>query len=448
VAGISLTYTLTNGTTADASQVMQNFNDIVNGTSDGTKDFSINALTCAGAATFNGNVTLGNASGDDVTITGSLASSIAIKTTNTYNIGSSTLGLASIYFGANSQTVRVLGSASMSATWTLTLPVTAGTDRYLLQTNGSGVTSWVPIQRTSEHASNYSFAVTANAGALTITMNDAAGSTPSSTTPIDVVFRNATATTGTQTTVTVTSALTITIPSTATLGFTSSVDEYLYIWLVNGSSVELAVSGSRFIDQKKLQSATAIDTASDDSNTLYATSAHTSKPVRLLGRIKFNGTAGTWTTAGCTELACLPSDNTVLPNSCIRWNTQNGTATTNTEVMRFTTKQIDIGDAFTETEANDLGYSVLVNRDCLATCTALLRFSGVGNEAMITRNQIATGSADYTMIMAQASNFVSGYHMNLCTGVVKLNAGDVIRILIGAGTPSGNWFFEVKEVAF
>ncbi len=67
MAAPSYTYTLTNGTTADASQVQQNFTDIRNGVTDSTKDLSISALTCAGSVTFNGNVTLGNASGDDIT---------------------------------------------------------------------------------------------------------------------------------------------------------------------------------------------------------------------------------------------------------------------------------------------------------------------------------------------------------------------------------------------
>tara|TARA_R110000868_G_scaffold9394_1_gene46898 strand:- start:1653 stop:2921 length:1269 start_codon:yes stop_codon:yes gene_type:complete len=138
----SLTYTLTNGTTADASQVMQNFNDLLNGYTDGTKDLSISALTCAGTATLNGHVNLGNASADDLTITASLASSLPIKTTNSYDIGSSTLGLRAAYFGANSQTVNIKGSASMSATWTMTLPVSAGTSGYVLSTDGAGVTSW------------------------------------------------------------------------------------------------------------------------------------------------------------------------------------------------------------------------------------------------------------------------------------------------------------------
>ena len=142
MAYTSVTYTFTNATVADATQVNQNFTDLINGLSDGTKDISCNALTAAGAATLNGNVTLGNASGDDITFTGSLAATLPIKTTNTYDIGAATKGLAGIYLGANSQTVRLIGSASMSATWTLTLPTTAGTANYPLITNGSGVTSW------------------------------------------------------------------------------------------------------------------------------------------------------------------------------------------------------------------------------------------------------------------------------------------------------------------
>lgn len=85
-------------------------------------------MTVAGALTANGNVTLGNSSSDDVTVTGSLASTINIKTTNSYNIGSSTIGLAGIYFGssAGAFTTRVIGSA-VGASITLTLPATADT---------------------------------------------------------------------------------------------------------------------------------------------------------------------------------------------------------------------------------------------------------------------------------------------------------------------------------
>jgi hypothetical protein len=96
----SYTYTHTNGTTADASQVMQNFNDILNGVTDGTKDLSISALTCAGTATFNGSVAVGNASADDFTVTASLASTIPVKTDSSFDIGSTSLRLRRIYADA------------------------------------------------------------------------------------------------------------------------------------------------------------------------------------------------------------------------------------------------------------------------------------------------------------------------------------------------------------
>ncbi len=155
MAAPSLTYSLSNGATADASQVMQNYNDLLNGITDGTKDLTISALTVNGAASFKGAVTLGDATADDITVTGSLASSIPIKTTNAFDIGSSSLGLRAAYFGANSQTVKIIGSASMSATWTLTLPVTAGTANYLLATDGSGGASWVSNQSTTLQPKQY-----------------------------------------------------------------------------------------------------------------------------------------------------------------------------------------------------------------------------------------------------------------------------------------------------
>jgi hypothetical protein len=123
MANISVTNTFTNGTAADASQVNTNFTDIINGTSDGTKDFSISALTVGGTATFNGNINLGNSSADDITITGSLASSLPIKTNGSYDIGSGSLGLQYCYFGtvSTAHTAR-LGVATLSADRNYTIP--------------------------------------------------------------------------------------------------------------------------------------------------------------------------------------------------------------------------------------------------------------------------------------------------------------------------------------
>jgi len=82
MANPSVTYTFSNGTAADASEVNTNFSDIINSLTDGTKSLSIDALTAAGAATFNGNVTLGNASGDAITVTGTPSFGTAVPFAN------------------------------------------------------------------------------------------------------------------------------------------------------------------------------------------------------------------------------------------------------------------------------------------------------------------------------------------------------------------------------
>jgi hypothetical protein len=102
---------------------MQNFNDLLNGYTDGTKDLSISALTCAGTATLNGNVNVGNSSADDLTITASLASAIAIKTNNSYDIGSATLGLRKLYLGNGGAGATCdIVSASHATTREYTIP--------------------------------------------------------------------------------------------------------------------------------------------------------------------------------------------------------------------------------------------------------------------------------------------------------------------------------------
>ncbi len=147
MASPAVTYTFTNGTTADATQVNQNFTDIINGMTDGTKDLSISALTCAGSAILNGNVTLGNASGDDITVNGSIASHVVSKTTATYNLGSSSIGYLGVYQSAGaSYTFSWLGSASASASYTLTVPTATGVVGQGMVVSASGVLSWKPQQ--------------------------------------------------------------------------------------------------------------------------------------------------------------------------------------------------------------------------------------------------------------------------------------------------------------
>jgi hypothetical protein len=79
MAAPSVTYTFTNGTTADATQVNQNFTDIINGVSDGTKDLTVSALTAGGTVSFTGtSITFGNASSDLVTFVATIDGGVTV----------------------------------------------------------------------------------------------------------------------------------------------------------------------------------------------------------------------------------------------------------------------------------------------------------------------------------------------------------------------------------
>lgn len=122
MAAPSVTYTFANSTTADASQVNTNFTNIINALTDGTSDITIGTLSCSGNVSFSGNVTLGNATADDLTITASLASSITVKTNTTYDIGSATSGLASVYLGGSTTKTTRIKAGTVGTSWTFTLP--------------------------------------------------------------------------------------------------------------------------------------------------------------------------------------------------------------------------------------------------------------------------------------------------------------------------------------
>lgn len=87
----SVTYNFENGSPSDGDQVDTNFNDLINGFSDGTKDMNMAAGTFGGNLTANGNVALGNGATDEINTTGRWVSDLLPLTTDTYDLGSSSL---------------------------------------------------------------------------------------------------------------------------------------------------------------------------------------------------------------------------------------------------------------------------------------------------------------------------------------------------------------------
>lgn len=443
MAAPSVTYTFTNGTTADATQVNQNFTDIINGVSDGTKDLSISALTCAGTATLNGNINLGNASGDDLSITASLASTLAIKTTTSYDIGSTTIGLRALYLGdagSAARCTKILG-ATIASGYTITLPTAAGSQYDAVENDGSGVLNFRAQRRSPDDRRNYSLAASVAASALTITLNAASGSAPSSTDPVEFVVRSTTAATGTPTIIRATSAITTVISSGSTAGHVSAVDETLYIYgIIASGAIELAWSSTNIWDTGILQTTTAEGGAgaADSRDVLYSTTARSAVPMVFLGRYLSNqATAGTWATA-ISEITLDPKRSWV-PYAEIVVNTPNGHGSTNTKIRRFSTTVLSKGSAITFADSATLGSTFTINQEGLYSMSYTDSYSIAASAIgiSINSNQLTTsvGSMTASMRAVYVTLTAASQRIN-CAVTRRLHPGDVVRAHTD-GNPDG-----------
>jgi len=136
----SVTYSFSNGSVASAPDVNTNFQDILNAISDGTGDLSFNTLTLTSTLTANGNVTLGNAAGDTLTVnaTPTFVAATTFSSTTTFN-GAPTFN-AAVTVGAYDFTVNTsvfhvdasndrvgIGTTSPGQALTLSKTATSGT---------------------------------------------------------------------------------------------------------------------------------------------------------------------------------------------------------------------------------------------------------------------------------------------------------------------------------
>lgn len=171
----------------------------------------------------------------------------------------------------------------------------------VLTADGAGGTSFAAqasAPSAAYDALNLALSVSVAANAMTIALKTQDGGDPAGGDPVKVGFRDTTAASGGYTQVSITSALSLTITSGATLGHTSAMEQYVWVYLINNAgTVDIAVSGVDLFDEGTLQSTTAMSSSADSGTVLYSGGAYTSKAIRLIGRIKSNqATAGTWAT--------------------------------------------------------------------------------------------------------------------------------------------------------
>lgn len=422
------TYTFTNSTTADATQVNQDFNDILNGVSDGTKNISVSAGTFAGTLTANGNVTLGTTGSNTITVNGSLASTFPVLTNNSFDIGSSTLGIRAYYAGCNSTfTTKIAGNSSLSGSWTFTLPVNAGTNLYTLQTDGSGNTSWAAPAQSVDFFQNYSLSETVAANAMTVVLAGAGGTALSGSNVASFSFRNTTAATGQTSVLTFSANMSLVIPSGATLGTISAQNQYIYFYVIQDTTTEIAVCGSRLFDEGALQSATAITSGSTVLTTLYATSNHTSRPVRYIGRMLVNeATAGTWA-SNATEISLFTSYQNRQERAEVWVNTPNGHGAVNTHIRIFSNTVKTVGTAITYATSANSGASFTISEPGIYSMTWYGDNSSGGSAQLSVSLNSATLNGDASSTEALANTRCSTSLGNSLTVTEILNPGDVIR---------------------
>lgn len=423
----SVTYTFTNGTTADATQVNTNFTDVINGITDGTKDLTLSALTVGGVGTFNGNVTLGNSTVDDITITGSIAATIPWKTNATGNIGSSTLAPASIYLGLTTFTMRLVPAAT--ASYTFTFPATAGSAGDILVNSGSATMTFVPGQTAG--ISNIGVAATVSGSVLTVTIQGASASLSASS-PAYVSFRSATAATGTPVLRTITSNCTIAINNTATLGHTSAKAEPIYVYLCDDSGTIRAGVSSIYFDEAELQNSTQEDNSSDLYNILYTdTSGITSKAIRCVGLLRSTqAAAGVWDTTPAQQTAILGESRLHL--STIRYTGSSGYGSTATKVRWLSTEEYKYGNDISVTSETVNGTRFTINKAGIYFISYSETTGGSGTGiAGLSRNasSLTTNVQDLAVTEQLAINNVSASDAirGNASWAGYLRQGDIIR---------------------
>lgn len=172
-----------------------------------------------------------------------------------------------------------------------TTNMTAGaTDGYVLTSTGSGNAAAfeaLPNPTSIGKIQNLRLNGAASAGALTISVKTNAASDPTSTDKVAIDFSDASSSAGTISQKEITSALSITINASATLGFTTTAANVVFIYGLKNSTanVALGVSAMGHLDQQS-QSVTLVSASADSKTTVYSSiSSAASNSLRLLGYI-------------------------------------------------------------------------------------------------------------------------------------------------------------------
>jgi hypothetical protein len=201
---------------------------------------------------------------------------------------------------------------------------------------------------------NGTITATVAASALTIAIKTKAGTDPSATDPVHILFRNVTAGTGDYTVISLVAATSLVISSGSTIGTTSGVANKLWVVGFNDAGTfrlgAINLSTNAPFGDDVIASSTAEGGAggADSAGVYYTGTAVTSKAMKVLGYVESTqATAGTWATS--PSKVQLLTAGTKLHGDVVQQNvTYTGAVATGTTIMPFddTIPQITEGTEF------------------------------------------------------------------------------------------------------
>lgn len=301
--------------------------------------------------------------------------------------------------------------------------------------NGSTWNSFLAPD-SSKEISNLSLACSVGSSALTISLKDKAGATPSTDSVVAVGMRSSTAATGTYSRRTVTGALSLVIDSGSTLGHASAIASYIYVYLIdNAGTLELAASTTLWDEGSRVSTTAVGSTGVADSNaTMYSTTARTNVACRVIGRLDSNQvTAGAWA-AVPTEISLVPFKQ---PGLMAYYTSAAGQSITNNtiETVVFGTKVIDrMNMVNTSTGAITLPsagqYAFIANTNWTAGALGTRRTYMYQNGAsVVLQGLLPNASTDNG---GGLSGFINGAAGDACALRVFQNSGGALALLAAA----------------
>ncbi len=167
---------------------------------------------------------------------------------------------------------------------------------------------------------NYGLSASTSSGSLIVALKTAAGTNPTASDIVDVVFSSNGSSSAVPNKFQQTASLTLSVTASATLGVRTATTATLYVYAVrvSSSSLRLAISTDGSFDYGAAQATTLMASSADTPGVLYSNAAASTYPVRLLGWITASHTTGSWNAIYKVNLVNGLNDPTGIANRRVR----------------------------------------------------------------------------------------------------------------------------------